>query len=201
MQIISIIHDSFQEFENHCSLVLFSKGCNFACQKCYNLSSMEKEPIGEAIEIIDKYLTPFHDAVVFLGGEPTFWHKDLIETIRYVKNKKLLVKIFTNGSNVETIKSLNKEKLVDAYSVDFKAIKNVKDVIGRNIEDIYYLMTVERTICNILDNNIPIEIRTTKWNTVQDLPELIKYVKNRFPGVTHILQDDFIKHKIKGDSK
>lgn len=194
MLISKVIRDAFQEFENHCSLVLFSKGCNFKCNNCYNYSAVTAdEVVGPAIKVIDEYLTPFHDAIVFLGGEPTIWENQLIETLLYAKRRRRKIKIFTNGFKFEIIHKINLSGLVDAYSVDFKAVKNVSKVIGQEISDIEYLANVNSSILDIQKYEIPLEIRTTKWDTIENIDNVINYVREKYPDVVHILQEDFLK--------
>ncbi len=36
MKVISVIPESFQEYEDHISVIMFFAGCNFRCSYCYN---------------------------------------------------------------------------------------------------------------------------------------------------------------------
>jgi len=195
MLIVDIIQDSFQEFKDHISLVLFSFGCNFDCRDCYNhhFVTDEKNIKNEAKVLVDKLITPIHDAVVFLGGEPTVWKEDLIECADYVKSKGLKVKIFTNGFLHDIISGLNKLKLVDAYSVDFKTVRNVNEIVNVKMNDEEYLYKVNSSLQNIIEHKIPLEIRTTKLRNV-DVIEVQEYVKEKYPFVEHIIQDDFTRN-------
>jgi len=190
MKIVSVIKDSFQEFENHQSIVLFSYGCNLRCKECYNLRFVSNPDniIGEAIPLIESNLTPIHDAVVFLGGEPTI-HSDLPEILEYVKSKGLLTKIFTNGLNPKMIKLINNESLVDAYSVDFKTLN--PEILGVNLWIEEYIQQVDQTLRNIISHKIPLEIRTTRWDNIY-LPKIQEYVGKIYPHIPHLIQDKFI---------
>lgn len=203
MQIVNFISESFQEYEGEISLVLFCYNCNLACPKCYNYQEVTDKNmiIGNAIDIIESQLNPLHTAVVFLGGEPTTWHRKLFESVRYVKNKNLKVKIYSNGMIPEFIKYLCDEKLVDEFSIDYKAYTNVKKVIGANYTDEEYRKNVEKSISYIQKAKIPFEIRTTHWDNIDDWEKLIDYIKNKFLNIRHIIQEDFFKinqHQIKG---
>ena len=175
MKIVSIIKDSFQEFEGYLSLVLFCYNCNLACERCYNLDNVidSDNIIGDSIELLEKNISPIHDAVVFLGGEPTLWGNDLAENLKFVKNKGLKTKVYTNGMLPKLIENINNKNLVNAYSVDLKCIKNCKEIIGVTITDEKYLKNVDKTIKNIISHNIPIEIRTTKWKNIENIKAAI----------------------------
>ena len=190
MKIVRVINDSFQEYDEHHSLVLFSKGCNLSCRECYNLESLDKlESIGEAIDVIEKNLTPLHDAVVFLGGEPTI-HNDLIHACRYAKRKSVLVKVFTNG--MISPASLCEEHVVDMFSVDLKCVRDCSYIIDSRILDEVYLQTLHDNIVTMIRYQIPVELRTTRWKCVLGQLEDIKaYAKKEFPGLPHIIQNKF----------
>ena len=195
MLITQAIQDSFQEYRDQWSLVLFSFGCNFSCKYCYNLdfSRDRKNIIGEAKDLIKQYLHPGHEAVVFLGGEPTIWKDALIETTKQIKDMGLKVKIFTNGFLSEVIKKLNDQKLVDAYSVDLKTIKEASYFLGVAMNDDEYLWKFRSTINHILDAGIFLEVRTTKWPGI-NIEEIKDYMKQNLPAIPHIIQDDFSKN-------
>lgn len=195
MWIVDIIKDSFQEYKDNISLVLFSYGCNFHCHGCYNYDQVtdEKNIKGDSKELINKFITPLHDAVVFLGGEPTIWKEDLIESAMHVKKSGLKVKVFTNGFLPNIIDALNDFKLVDAYSVDFKTVCNVSEIVNVKMNDEKYLYKVNLSLKNIIGKKIPLEIRTTKFKNV-NVEEVQEYVKNKYPFVKHIIQEDFTKN-------
>jgi len=194
LPIISFIHDSFQEYEGHQSLVLFSKNCNLACPECYNrIAVCNNESIGSAIDILRANITPLHEAVVFLGGEPTIWENELIEALIFVKNKlKLKTKIFSNGQLPLTIFKLNERELVDAYSLDLKCIRDYDVVLGIKCHGEEYLTKLDYSIQNILEHKIPIELRTTIWNSVlNQIDEIKQYAQQKYPNVPHIFQTKF----------
>jgi len=195
VRIVSCIQNSFQEYEDHISLVLFCFGCNLRCCGCYNhpVISNPDNIQGTAKEFIDEKLTPLDDAVVFLGGEPTVWSNDLPGDVSYAKSKKRLVKIYTNGTNPSTVKELNKLHLVDSYSVDLKTVTNSPKYLrpSKPMSTDEYLMLVDETIRNIVEARVPVEIRTTSWKELEDLDKTKKYVSEHYPDVKHIMQKDF----------
>ena len=193
MNIVSFIQDSFQEYENHQSLVLFSQGCNFNCRGCYNYDCVTKqESLGEAEDLINKLITPMHEAVVFLGGEPTIWNNSLLAAARVAKSKDLKVKVYSNGFLSNVIKKMNKEQIVDAWSIDLKCVKNTEEIIGTDCNSTIYLRMIDESISDICEHKLDIEIRTTLWPQVLEQQEIVKQVvSERFPNVRHIFQKDF----------
>ena len=143
--------------------------------------------IGQAKDIIDQYLNPLHEAIVFLGGEPTI-HPDLPELAGYVKSLGLNRKIYTNGLKPDIIRRLNEESLIDAYSVDFKTIDDSSFLGDISLPD--YLKKVTATIEDILDHGISLELRTTKWTGV-NVEGIKEFLKENYPQVRHIIQDKF----------
>lgn len=133
-----------------------------------------------------------HDAVVFLGGEPTIWSNGLLKAAVFAKRSMdLSVKVFTNGFQPDVVERLIAAEVVDAFSVDFKCLEAVKEVIGVDISAEKYISTVTDTINIIRDSNIPIELRTTSFKSVRNMDLLKSHVGNTFPNVRHIIQEDF----------
>lgn len=198
MQIVNFIKDSTVE----CSpfrwgLTLFSFGCNLHCKMCegYNYEKVTdpKNVNGEAIEIIEKNITPLHDSVVFIGGEPTIWGEDLEAALKFCHEKGLKTKIFSNGFNTEVIERINNKKLCDAWSIDFKGLHNIQQEFGVPAQD--YLPRVEYSIIDIAQRALPLEIRTTFYSGNEQWREDIKeYVNrtflNKYPHITYIIQED-----------
>ena len=198
MQIVNYIKDSTIE----CSpfswgLTLFSFGCNFHCRMCegYNYEKVTNKDniIGEAKEIIDRVITPMHDCVVFLGGEPTIWGDKLIEALKFCHDKGLKTKIFSNGFNNTLIEKINKEELCDAWSIDFKVVNNIQQECGVHAAD--YLINVNKSIFDIINHKLPLEIRTTYYSgNYAQKDSIEEYVKSTFlrnhPEIKYIEQED-----------
>ncbi len=87
-----------------------TKGCNFSCPFCLSSSgkrSQNELSFKQARAIIDKLHSSGVLFLRFLGGEP-FFRKDMLEVMRYVADKGMLMVFSTNGSLVteETAKTL-----------------------------------------------------------------------------------------------
>lgn len=128
MKIVSVISESFLEYEDHISLVLFTYGCNFHCDYCYNYSTISdpnaiiNKPV---MDIIQDNINPLIDGLVWLGGEPTIYGRELIDLSLNIKKMwNLDIKLFTNGSNPDIITQGIIEGAFDKISVDFKTLYN-----------------------------------------------------------------------------
>ncbi|MDP3043165.1 MAG: anaerobic ribonucleoside-triphosphate reductase activating protein [bacterium] len=138
---------SMLDYPGHLSAIIFTQGCNFNCQFCYN-------PMLVAWSITGKFKQKGHspiikedglfvflksrigklEAVVITGGEPTM-QPDLPDFLAKIKKLGYLVKLDTNGSNPKMIKNLIDKKLIDYIAMDIKAPKDkYKKIIGKPID-------------------------------------------------------------------
>lgn len=193
MEIVSFVQDSFQEYEGEHSLVLFSKGCIYNCYHCHNKDEINASPIGEAMNIISKEVTPMHTAVVLLGGEPCL-HSDIKDICSHIKSIGLKVKLYTNGHFVKIIQNLIDNKLLDAISIDFKCTRNTPEILGINISGAFYRRLVRDSIKISLESGIDTEVRTTIFDISPPKEEIRDYISVRFPGIRHIFQTDNLLH-------
>jgi pyruvate formate lyase activating enzyme len=179
---------SILDYPEHLSAIIFTQGCNFRCQFCYNpmlvlpdrsggiLNISSSDPSGEEIKAVDSQFNENDlfdflksrvgklDAVVITGGEPTV-HSDLPEFIKNIRQMGFKIKLDTNGTNQLMLESLMREKLLDYIAMDVKGCLNKYDIITGiqpNLDDI------EKSIKMIIEGSIPYEFRTTV------VPELVK---------------------------
>jgi pyruvate formate lyase activating enzyme len=163
MKIIEVINECFQEYENEIALGLFCSACNLRCPFCFNLDRVTdpKQIIGEAKELFWKHINPMHTALLVSGGEPTVWKESLIELLVIAKQQALKTKVFTNAMDFEVIYTLNKMKLVNEYSFDVKAAKDLSYATGIEISDEDYLSNLFTTMQNCEEHGVPFELRHT----------------------------------------
>jgi pyruvate-formate lyase-activating enzyme len=159
----------------------------------YEKVTNSENVIGEAVEIIKNNITPLHDSVVFIGGEPTIWEDKLENALKFCHEKGLKTKVFSNGFKKEVIERINNEGLCDAWSIDFKGLHNIQQEFGVPAQD--YLPNVEYSIIDIASRGLPLEIRTTFYKgNEQWKDDIIKYVKStfirKFPHIKYIEQED-----------
>ena len=178
MNIGGFLKNSFIDFPENISAVIFTNGCNFNCDFCHNsqLISGEKKSKISLLEIFE-YLQSrkgLIDGVVISGGEPTI-QNDLKEVIIKIKKLGFLVKLDTNGSNPEILEELLNENLLDYVAMDIKEIPENYDrfckKIGKN---------VEKSIKILKNSKIKHEFRTTfEPNlSVYDIEKISKIVGN-----------------------
>lgn len=200
MRIVSVIPESFMEYEDHISVVLFCYGCNLRCSYCYNYDFVTnpKNILKEsAKEIIDKRVTPLINGIVYLGGEPTIYGKSLLGLAKYAKEKyKLDNKVFTNGSHPNVIIEGLEQNLFDAVSIDYKCLNNdgIIDTRRAGITfDEYHerVLSLMRTLYDRGWSDI-IEIRTTQSSRIphRDILEIEKLCKSY--NMRHLVQEDLL---------
>jgi anaerobic ribonucleoside-triphosphate reductase activating protein len=113
------------------SVVVFFAGCNFKCPSCCNseILSFKEEFLTdtkEAKQEIEDFLSkhkgiPKIDSAIITGGEPTLQRQALLSIARFCKSKKLSVRLETNGTKPDAIKSMIAENLADSVALDIKS--------------------------------------------------------------------------------
>jgi pyruvate formate lyase activating enzyme len=141
---------------------IFTIGCNFSCAYCHNPELVCPKRITKKLSAI-KILSFLEqrkgkiDAVCISGGEPTI-QKNLLEFIATLKEKKLLVKLDTNGTNPEIIKLLLQTNLIDYIAMDIKAPLEKYRFFSK---DPHITKKIKKSIKIIMDLAPDYEFRTT----------------------------------------
>jgi len=74
-----------------------NRNCNIRCRNCYNLDRSYIKTLNEVKKEIDLAIKKRNlQTITLLGGEPTL-HPDITEIISYVKSKRLICQLLTNG--------------------------------------------------------------------------------------------------------
>lgn len=160
---------SVLDFPGRLAAIVFTSGCNFRCRYCYNPelvlpkkgNEQEKEGPGlissEDLFLFLKERFGRLEAVVISGGEPTL-HKDLPEFIKKIRKIGYLVKLDTNGTNPEMLKSLIDEKLLDYIAMDIKAgEEDYEKVIALKTD----MSKIKESIDIIMKSGLAYEFRST----------------------------------------
>lgn len=163
MDILGIEKLSLVDFDGYVSATVFTGSCNFRCPFCHNsplvLDYKNLPVIPE--ETILAYLEKrkgILEGLCITGGEPTLC-KDLPDFIEKVKKLGFKVKVDTNGTNPEMIKSLAENGLADYFAMD---IKNDKESYAKIIGfDSYDTRNVEKSVDFFLRGKVGYEFRTT----------------------------------------
>ncbi len=179
---------SLLDYPEHIAAIIFTQGCNFRCQFCYNPMLVWPNATGQPASnknkpgaagdqyqkghptISEDDLFDFLksrrgrlDAVVITGGEPTI-HSDLPEFITAVKKQGFKIKLDTNGTHPETLRLLIGKRLIDYIAMDIKGPAEKYDLITGIQPD---LNKIKESVKIIMDSGLPYEFRTTL------VPELI----------------------------
>lgn len=114
-----------KDFPGTISSTVFLGGCNFRCPFCHNADLVlrpESLP-GLSLDLFLCFLDArqgWLEGVCITGGEPLL-QDHLEDLLSVIKERKLLVKLDTNGSRPDRLKALLGEGLVDFVAMDIKA--------------------------------------------------------------------------------
>ncbi|MEI8360905.1 MAG: anaerobic ribonucleoside-triphosphate reductase activating protein [bacterium] len=166
------------DYPGKLAAIIFTQGCNFRCQYCYN--PMLVWPIEDGrlkyqrdhSQIIESDLFVFLesrrgklDGVVISGGEPTL-HRDLPVFIKKIKDLGFAIKLDTNGTNSVMLKDLLSQNLLDYVAMDIKApFAKYEQVTAVTVD----LKNIEESIAIIKKSGLPYEFRTTLVPGLHDL--------------------------------
>jgi len=171
--IYSIQKFSSLDFPGKLCAILWFSGCNMRCPYCYNEDVVFGKKQIEEEEIIDFLKTRINllDGVSFTGGEPTLY-KNLVSFADKIKNLGFEIKLDTNGINVDVVKTLVKNNLVDYIALDFKAPKYKFKKITKNKNYDEF----EKTLTFLIKSGINFEVRTTVHIDLLDENDINKII-------------------------
>lgn len=179
MHIGGLQKNSFIDYPERISAVLFLYGCNFRCPYCHNpeLVNGEMEPLDpEQVMAFLKDRRGFLDGVVISGGEPAL-QKDLPGLCERIKEMGFPVKLDTNGSRPDVVRELIQQGLVDYLAMDIKtAPERYPETVWKEGDP----ERIRESIRLILDAGLPHEFRTTcvkplvDEQIVREIGELIR---------------------------
>ena len=148
------------DFPGRVACTVFTCGCNFRCGYCHNPELVNKSGNKLDIEEFFKFLKnrkEILDGVCVTGGEPTL-HGDLVEFCGRIKKLGLEVKLDTNGTNPEMLRSLIGKRLIDMVAMDVKISWGKYGMIGAGEK---MVDGVRDSLFEILSSGIEYELRTT----------------------------------------
>ena len=192
MEIFGLEKLSLVDYDGLVSATIFTGSCNFRCGFCHNsplvLDYNNLQTIPEE-EILDYLLKRkgILEGLCISGGEPTLC-KDLPNFIEKVKNIGYKVKLDTNGTNPNMIKSLVDNGLVDYFAMDIKNdFNNYGKIIGI---DNYNPKNVIETANYFLSGKPIYEFRTTLINQFHK-EENIRNIANEIKGANKYFLQKF----------
>ena len=151
------------DYPGKVACAVFTGGCNFRCPFCHNAQlvlpdRMVQESHEEDILRFLEKRKSLLDGVAVTGGEPLL-HADLPDFLRKVRALGYKIKLDTNGSFPDRLRSLVEEGLVDRVAMD---IKNAPALYGRTIGvPEFAIESIERSKNYLLKGHVECEFRTT----------------------------------------
>lgn len=159
------------DYPDKTACIVWFAGCNMQCVYCYNpdiVNGKGRLSIDDTLKFLSKRINLI-DAVVLSGGECT-QYKELAVFIKKIKKLGMLVKIDTNGSNLNCIRGLINKKLIDYIALDFKALEIDYFKITKSKLYNRFINTLEY----LIDSKFKFEIRTTVHDELISSSQLIK---------------------------
>lgn len=151
------------DFPGYTAATIFLGGCNFRCPYCQNAGLVlcpEKEPSIPKEEVLS-FLKKRHgllDGVCITGGEPTLC-PELTELISEIKSLGYLIKLDTNGSHPEILKSLASQNLLDYVAMDIKSSPSgYPKTCGLSNPD---FSAIDESVHFLMEGTLDYEFRTT----------------------------------------
>ncbi len=161
---------SMIDFPGRISGVVFVAGCNFKCGFCHNAALMGQSrpglPWSKLEEYCDLLTKQWADGMVISGGEPTLLGDGLKRLIDFIKNFGLAVKLDTNGSRPEVIRSVLSR--LDYVAMDIKcSLPRYPMIAGFKQPD-----RIAESIELLKESGVEYEFRTTIVESVHNLAEI-----------------------------
>lgn len=194
MKIGGFLPTTLLDYPEKLACTVFTGGCNFRCPFCqngslvlgthYDLSGAAPDlPTApddtQDVDILEhiKKRENILEGICISGGEPTL-QKDLPDFLRKIKSLGLLVKLDTNGSRPDVIKSLYQENLIDYVAMDIKSSRKnypaASGIAGLSIA------AIEESADFLMHSGIAYEFRTTLvkgLHTYDDMKNIAAWLK------------------------
>ena len=177
------------DYPHHLASIFWFAKCNMACPYCYNPHIVRDNgniSLDEALEFLQNRQGRL-DSVVLSGGECTLYpHLEAFcEAIKALDYK---IKIDTNGSNPELLRTLIENGLVDYIALDYKAphYKYIELTHYRHFE------RFEQSLNLLIRSYLPFEVRTTLHSdllTPADINAIIEDLHKKEYLGTYYLQN------------
>ncbi len=170
------------DFPGKVACTVFTGGCNFRCPFCHNallVTELPENPDYTVDEILSflKKRAGLLDGVAITGGEPLM-NPDIADFIKQIRDLGYSVKLDTNGSYPDRLKSIVGEGLVDYVAMD---IKNCKEKYAETVGlKSYDLSKIEESVDFLKTNAVDYEFRTTvvkEFHTVEDIRKAAEWIK------------------------
>ncbi len=203
MRIGGFLPTTLLDYPGHLACTVFTQGCNLRCPFCQNGSLVLPEhfdaPLSEE-DILTKIKkrSGILEGVCISGGEPTL-QPDLEDFILKIRSYGLQIKLDTNGSRPDILRSLCEKKLLDYVAMDVKAAPSAymrlcglversaaasPDLglkINASPQELAFFRPYLESVDFLMSSGIDYEFRTTLvkgFHTQKDMYELATYLTN-----------------------
>lgn len=170
------------DYPGKMACTVFTGGCNLRCPFCHNASivlnpSTQGELSTEDIMTFLKKRQGILEGVVITGGEPLM-QKDIEDFIVQIRTLGYGVKLDTNGTYPDKLRSLIDKGLVDYVAMDIKASPaGYPPAVGIGGYDI---SKIAQSVNLLLEGRVDYEFRTTvvrEFHSVFDMKEIGEFIK------------------------
>lgn len=182
------LKSSYIDYPGNISSVLFYGGCNFRCPFCHNRDIVSRQncesiKLNEILSDLDKR-KDFIDGVVITGGEPCMC-QELESHISKIKDMGLRVKLDTNGSKPEVLKTILSKNDLDYIAMDIKGeYLRYNEIVDINIDT----ELIDNSIDLIKYSGVSHEFRTTIIKEFHNYESLKKICRRLGKGEKLVLQ-------------
>lgn len=175
------------DFPGQIACTVFTLGCNLRCPFCQNRSLVMPEhfepgtllPLSQVFDFLQERKDKLQ-GVCITGGEPTL-QADLIDFIIQIKNLGYKIKLDTNGTKPDVLKTLFDKHLLDYIAMDIKSDKDNYNMLAGNDTD---WNNLQASINLIKQSGIAYEFRTTVVKPLhnetifQNIAKMLEHVTN-----------------------
>lgn len=182
MRICGLNKTTLLDYPGKVAATIFLGGCNFRCPFCQNSSlvlhpdDQPEIPVPEVLSFLEKR-KGILEGVCITGGEPTL-SPELPDLTDRIHSLGYPIKLDTNGSHPEVLKSLARRGLIQMAAVDIKACpENYGILCGLDTPD---LSAVQETAEFLISGTLDYEFRTTavrELHTEKDFLEIARWLK------------------------
>ncbi|MBQ7402653.1 MAG: anaerobic ribonucleoside-triphosphate reductase activating protein [Lentisphaeria bacterium] len=167
------------DYPEKVACTVFCSGCNFRCPFCHNpaLATGNESILDYSFSDIISFLESRNkklDGICITGGEPLLY-EETIELAERAKFMGFLVKIDTNGSNPERLRTVIEKRIADYIAMDIKnAPVKYEMTSGSKM-----LEQVKESVSYLLQDKVDYEFRTTvtgNLHTAADFEKIGKWI-------------------------
>ena len=167
------------DYPGKVACTVFCSGCNFRCPFCHNpaLATGNESILDYSFSDIISFLESRNkklDGICITGGEPLLY-EETIELAERAKYMGFLVKIDTNGSNPERLRTVIEKRIADYIARDIKnAPVKYEMTSGSKM-----LEQVKESVSYLLQDKVDYEFRTTvtgNLHTAADFEKIGKWI-------------------------